>query len=108
MVRTTLEGWGTDDDLLETAVLLTSEVVTNAVQHARSAVELCLSRAEDRIRIAVVDSGSGLIRRRRVEAEDQSGRGTELVETLSDGWGMEREGGAKQVWFELRTGARGG
>lgn len=103
LVRDTLAEWAVRDDLVETAVLLTSEVVTNAVLHARSEVNVFLSRLADRVRVAVQDNDAGPIRRRRVKLEDQSGRGTELVETLSDGWGVERQGTAKQVWFELRT-----
>ena len=103
LVRSTLTEWGTGEDQVETAVLLISEVVTNAVMHARSEVDVLLSRQADRVRIAVQDHDSGVIRRRRAKLEDQSGRGTDLVETLSDGWGIQRHGSAKQVWFELRT-----
>ena len=103
LVRRTLTGWALGDDLIETAVLLTSEAVTNAVLHARSDVDLSVSRLADRVRISVQDRDTGPIRRRRVRLEDQSGRGTELIEALSDGWGTERQGSAKCVWFELRT-----
>ncbi|HET6794710.1 MAG TPA: response regulator [Acidimicrobiales bacterium] len=103
MVRDALTGWEAGEDVVETAILLTSEVVTNAVLHARSEVDLCLTRLADRVRVAVQDGDTGPIRRRRVRPEDQSGRGTDLVEALSDGWGVERNGSSKRVWFELRT-----
>ena len=101
MVSETLTGWGGEDDLVDTAVLLTSEVITNAVLHGGSHVELSVARRAGCIRITVTDSDTGLIRRRRAQLTDQSGRGTELIESLSDGWGIRRQGQAKQVWFEL-------
>jgi DNA-binding NarL/FixJ family response regulator len=107
LVSTTLTAWGVEEDVVDTAVLLTSEVVTNALIHGGSGIEMVVSRAAGRIRVTVSDSDTGLIRRRRVRPTDQSGRGTDLVEALSDGWGICRLGQAKQVWFELRADGAG-
>ena len=99
-VRGVLQGWG-PDELIDSAILLTSEVVTNALMHGRSGIEVSLGRHGDRVRIAVTDSDQGLIRRRAAAPNSQSGRGVDLVESMSTGWGINRFGSGKQVWFEL-------
>lgn len=100
LVRQALEDWGFGG-LVDTAVLLTSEVVTNALVHGRSEVDVSVTLGPDRVRVAVTDTDHGFIRRRRPEETDQSGRGVELVEGMADGWGVLRRGPGKQVWFEL-------
>ena len=88
-------------DLRETAVLLVSEVVTNALRHTGGRVELELWRFVDRVRVEVSDetsrgpvpAGSGLL--------DESGRGLPLMDALSDRWGTSPHGAGKVVWFEL-------
>jgi anti-sigma regulatory factor (Ser/Thr protein kinase)/CheY-like chemotaxis protein len=103
-VRGVLEDWG-EDALVEPAMLLTSEVVTNALVHGRSGVEVCVGRHGDGVRIAVTDSDTGFIRRRPAPAHSQSGRGVELVESMSSSWGIVRFSDGKQVWFELSRSA---
>jgi PAS domain-containing protein/anti-sigma regulatory factor (Ser/Thr protein kinase) len=88
-------------DLRETAVLLVSEVVTNALRHTDGRVDLELWRFADRVRVEVSDetsrgpvpAGSGLL--------DESGRGVPLMDALSDRWGTSPNGAGKVVWFEL-------
>jgi anti-sigma regulatory factor (Ser/Thr protein kinase) len=83
------------------AVLLTSELVTNAVLHGRS--EVCVEvRARDgALRVAVLDENS---RRPAPVAEDPDaldGRGLALVDALADRWGVEERPIGKAVWFEV-------
>lgn len=88
-------------ELRETAVLLVSEVVTNALRHTDGRIELALWRFADRIRVEVADDTS---RSPVVAGSDplaESGRGVPLMDALSDRWGTSPHGDGKVVWFEL-------
>ncbi len=100
-----------DDDALDAAVLLTSELVANAVIHPPSgsdgSVGLRITSYEGAIRCEVTDHGSGFdpasLGRRVPET---GGRGLMLVETLATRWGTGRPSeGSFCVWFELENGA---
>jgi anti-sigma regulatory factor (Ser/Thr protein kinase) len=101
-VRGVLVGWGLPE-LCDTAMLLCSELVTNAVRHAGTTVRISLDRLPDRtVRVAVMD-GAPRGHPRVVEPgeEDESGRGMWLVDRLSSGWGTDHSKHGKAVWFEL-------
>ncbi|WP_432572165.1 ATP-binding protein [Kineococcus sp. SYSU DK005] len=91
------------EDTVEALLLLSSEVVTNAVVHGSGMVRVALSRRGDSLRLEVSDEGGGmpLIGAQREDAE--SGRGMAMVEMLSQRWGTELDEGplGKKVWFEL-------
>ncbi|MGO8958338.1 MAG: ATP-binding protein [Streptosporangiaceae bacterium] len=95
----------------DTAVLLVSELVTNAVTHSKSrceggAVSLVVMESAGGVRIEVADQGSDCsspVVRGDVYASD--GHGLFLVQTLADQWGYLREQSATTVWFWL-SGAR--
>jgi anti-sigma regulatory factor (Ser/Thr protein kinase) len=88
-------------DLRETAVLLVSEVVTNALRHTDGNVELALWRFPDRVRVEVSDDTSRSPVSRGRGLLDESGRGVPLMDALSDRWGTSPHGEGKVVWFEL-------
>lgn len=95
-----LELWGISDR--DAVVLMTSELVTNAVVHARTPLSLSLRSRDGCIRVAVTDDDSRPVHRRRGEATDEDGRGLLLVEAISSAWGVEPLlGGGKVVWCEL-------
>ena len=101
-VRSRCRGAGVPARTCETAVLLTSEIVTNALVHARSAPRLGLSLAHDRLRVEVGDDDPtrpGPVT--DVHPAAHSGRGLRLVEQLSDGWGIDAAEPGKVVWFVL-------
>ena len=86
----------------ETAVLLTSEVVTNALVHAHSAPRLGVSSDADGVRVEVGDDDPvppGPVV--DVEPGASSGRGLRLVDQLSDDWGIRPADSGKVVWFSL-------
>jgi anti-sigma regulatory factor (Ser/Thr protein kinase) len=95
---------------LDTAVLLTSELVTNAVTHSRSrsnggTVTVVIAESKGGVRIEVTDAGSELsapVVRGEVYASD--GHGLFLVQTLADQWGYVRDSGSTAVWFWLAAG----
>jgi anti-sigma regulatory factor (Ser/Thr protein kinase) len=99
-VAKTLVGWGRVNQV-EAAVLLTSELVTNAIIHARTRVVVTLRVVGDSVRIAVVDESTERPYPRPQPDQLGGGRGLMLVEALADSWGVSAEGGGKSVWFEL-------
>jgi DNA-binding NarL/FixJ family response regulator len=91
-----------EPDALATVELLTTELVTNAVQHAASTAQVTAAVTPRGLRVAVIDGGPGVPAVRYggpVEAE--SGRGLALVESLSNAWGIEQSAFGKAVWFEV-------
>jgi anti-sigma regulatory factor (Ser/Thr protein kinase)/anti-anti-sigma regulatory factor len=90
------------EELVERAELLASELVTNALIHARTDVRLRLSLRGQRLHIGVHDGGRRLLRLVGGGPEAEAGRGLLLVERLSRAWGVYRppEGG-KVVWCVL-------
>lgn len=101
-VRATLDGWG-HGDLVETATLLVSELVTNAVLHARSAPEVVVRVRAALVRVEVVDGSERLPVPKGYATDSATGRGLLLVDRLAAAWGTERRSGGKVVWFELRA-----
>jgi hypothetical protein len=95
-----LDQWGYAD-VSDIVVLLVSEMVTNAVLHARSPSELVLRLDVPRLRVEVHDS-SGRAPTRKNYAEDAgTGRGMMIVENLASTWGVDLRDAGKVVWFEL-------
>lgn len=92
-------------DLADTAELLVSEVVTNALVHTDGdtvlTVQLSGSGGRRRLRVEVEDDSGQWLRRRTPGEQASSGRGLLLVEQLADAWGVQPKGDGKRVWFEL-------
>jgi serine/threonine-protein kinase RsbW len=89
----------------ETAVLLVSELVTNAVRHARDthAIALDLEIGNTWLRIEVADADPQWPHRRIPGSLDESGFGLVLVDALADKWGVRDTATGKAVWAELDT-----
>ncbi|MEV1177574.1 ATP-binding protein, partial [Nonomuraea sp. NPDC049784] len=100
VARAQLVEWGLQH-ACEFAELLISELVTNAVRHARGIVRLSLSAADGLLRCEVEDSSPLLPLPRAAADDDEGSRGLLLVEVLSSGWGSVPTGQGKVVWFEL-------
>jgi anti-sigma regulatory factor (Ser/Thr protein kinase) len=91
-----------DPTTRDVGVLLTSELVTNALLYANSSISLHIVETEDAYRISVTDSNSQSVAARRVSPDATSGRGLALVDRLSGSWGVDlREPDGKEVWFEV-------
>ena len=92
---------------LDDIALLVSELVTNSVRHGGAGeddrLELAALREGQRLRVEVTDWGPGFDRdaRPRRPTDEVGGWGLVLVERLADRWGVERDGDATVVWFEL-------
>ncbi|MFD4628047.1 SpoIIE family protein phosphatase [Streptomyces sp. NPDC058475] len=97
--RTQLVSWGLGP-LVDTAELLVSELVTNALRYGEGEIRLRLLL--DRTLVCEVwDAGLVQPRRRRARDTDEGGRGLQLVGLLSAAWGSRRTPRGKTVWFEL-------
>ncbi|HEX8003446.1 MAG TPA: SpoIIE family protein phosphatase [Mycobacteriales bacterium] len=98
-------------EVAEVAVLLTSELVTNAVRHAAGDLRLRILRRPGGLRVEVHDRDATALPQLVARSPDGSddlaegGRGLQLVAELASRWGVETLAGGKQVWFELDTGA---
>ena len=98
---------------LDAAVLLTSELVTNAVMHSSSrcyggTITVLIMDSSGGLRIEVADQGSDLsspVVRGDVYASD--GHGLFLVQTIADQWGYLRDDSGTTVWFWLGTAIAG-
>ncbi len=100
-VRERLRTWDLDD-LLEVAVLLTSEVVANVIVHTASAPSLGVSQDGRGVRVTVVDGSPSPPVLRRHSRTATTGRGVQMLHDLAHDWGWERVGAGKAVWFVLR------
>ncbi|MEU2787500.1 SpoIIE family protein phosphatase [Streptomyces sp. NPDC007100] len=118
-VRTVLADWRTrflpgadtlGDRLTDEAVLLVSELVTNVVVHAGTAVELLCRLEHDGARAAVVVEVSDhhparAVRGRQAASPSGSrGHGLQLVGAVAESWGITYRRDRKTVWFRLQSG----
>ncbi|MFK0160715.1 ATP-binding protein [Streptomyces sp. NPDC090493] len=116
LARQAMCAWGLDEHA-ETAALLISELVTNAIRHtpARRVRVIVTRPAPGWVRVAAVDKApSRLPHLRAVDADAESGRGLRLVDAFADRWGYDLLGShpqrgpwGKSCWAELSVdGAR--
>ncbi|HET6817500.1 MAG TPA: PAS domain S-box protein [Mycobacteriales bacterium] len=94
-----------EDDLLDVATLLTSELVTNGIVHAHTELRVVVDVTERFVRVEVADGNPNLPARREYDESAMTGRGMEMVELLAHEFGAEPlEGDGKRVWFRLVRG----
>ncbi|MFJ5927500.1 SpoIIE family protein phosphatase [Kitasatospora sp. NPDC092948] len=97
--RRTLTGWGLTS-LVEPVVLLTGELLTNALMHAGSPLQLRLFRGT-LLTVEVSDADSREPRLRPSGPHDEGGRGMQLINELAHRWGSRATRDGKVVWFEM-------
>jgi anti-sigma regulatory factor (Ser/Thr protein kinase) len=83
--------------------LLTSELVTNAVLHARSPVRVAIARVAGGVRVEVGDGSINAPVVSHYPLDAQTGRGLAMVDAAASAWGVDRRDGGKVVWFEVRV-----
>jgi anti-sigma regulatory factor (Ser/Thr protein kinase)/anti-anti-sigma regulatory factor len=91
-----------DATVMDRAVLLANELVTNAIVHAHTEIRLRLELRGDRLHIAVRDGSPGFLQLVPPDWQAEGGRGLWLIEQLTRAWGVDRHpDGGKVVWCTL-------
>ena len=106
-VASALVGWAGASETAD-AVLLTSEVVTNAVVHAGphgpdDEIVIKVHRCVDLVRVEVTDTHPGVPVVGDGAVDKAGGRGLVLLESLASAWGVTRCGPGKVLWFEVQA-----
>jgi anti-sigma regulatory factor (Ser/Thr protein kinase) len=105
-VRETLSRWG-ETSTVDDALLVTSELFTNAVLHGSGQIDLYVTLDPEMLRIAVVDEGRRTPERwpEQIPAATPGGRGLRIVDTLASTWGNNCDpAGRTRVWAEMSRG----
>jgi anti-sigma regulatory factor (Ser/Thr protein kinase) len=89
------------DDQRQTAVLLTSELVTNAVLHTATDVTVTARVGREGVRVEVADGSRQAPSLKDYGTEAATGRGLTVLDSLADEWGTTVDELGKVVWFEL-------
>jgi anti-sigma regulatory factor (Ser/Thr protein kinase) len=87
----------------DVAVLLTSELVTNAVTHGRSDARLAVTVTPRAVLVEVGDDNSRHPRLQNLDRDALDGRGLRILDGLATRWGVREESLGKVVWFEVAT-----
>jgi serine/threonine-protein kinase RsbW len=90
-----------DPEVVEVASLLATELVANAVRHARTSMRFGVGCEGGRVRIEVEDGSPAMPVRREPSVAAVDGRGLLLVDRLAAAWGAEPRPAGKVVWLEL-------
>ena len=90
------------EEFVDTATLLTSELVTNGIVHANTDLRVVVEAATTWVRVEVADDNPALPSRRDYDESAMTGRGLEMVELLADDFGVDPiDHDGKRVWFRL-------
>jgi DNA-binding response OmpR family regulator/serine phosphatase RsbU (regulator of sigma subunit)/anti-sigma regulatory factor (Ser/Thr protein kinase) len=103
-VAATLDDWGLATGVTEDAVLVASELITNAVLHGKVPVELRLRATATDLVLQALDGATSLPQRMRPTADDEHGRGLQIVALLAARWGTRPTPSGKSVWCMLPIG----
>jgi len=94
-----------DHECLDVLLLCLSEVVTNAVLHARTGGSVVVCERPEGLRVEASDGSAARPVHRHFTELSPTGRGLHLLDRLSDRWGIDDVStGGKVVWFEITTG----
>lgn len=94
-------GWSEDPDLNLRLATIVSELVTNAILHARTPFMVTVNADDNMIRVDVADQSDVLPAKRAYGSLHPTGRGLHIVEAIADRWGVAPGPSGKTVWFEL-------
>ncbi|HVY08580.1 MAG TPA: SpoIIE family protein phosphatase [Mycobacteriales bacterium] len=101
--QATLADWGIEPGLADDVVLCAGELATNAVLHGQPPIQLRLRHGSDEVFLQVHDSLNAMPRRIRPTADDEHGRGLQIVAMLASDWGIRPTATGKSVWCSFRV-----
>ena len=90
------------DGAIDRVALIASELVTNAVFHAKTEITVELTSGDGAVHVEVFDRGAGRPVFLDNEPDVPGGLGLPIVEALASSWGMRPREGGKGVWAEVR------
>ena len=96
------------EEALDAAMLLTSELVTNAILHARTELVVGVTQGADVLMVTVGDRSTDDPVRQEPDDTRPSGRGMVLIEHMAAQWGVEHDDTGKTVWFTVADGRSDG
>ena len=98
-----LAEWGLGGEAIEPALLVVTELLSNAIDHGRGPVRLAVEHSGERVRIEVHDGSPEPPQPQPHDLLRARGRGLQLVEALSLRWGWTKDPPGKLVWAEVPT-----
>ena len=101
LVRDACADWSLPHDCRETAELVATELVTNAVEHARSSSQLTVAYTGAVLHVSVRDYSASVPRPRPIDIDARRGRGLHLVAALAQNWSVDRHQDGKTIWAGL-------
>jgi anti-sigma regulatory factor (Ser/Thr protein kinase) len=95
---------GCSDRIIDTALVLTSELVTNAARHGAGVIQLDIEVMDGTLQVQVSDASSRRPRIRHPRGDEAGGRGLLIVQTMASDWGTRPRADTpgKTVWFTLQ------
>lgn len=97
-MTSTLQEWHADESRIESALLVATELVANAIVHACSAPVLSLEAVGSELALRVADRSRKLPVTREATTDAAGGRGLLIVDALADRWGVDEDDSGKVVW----------
>lgn len=101
LLTTTLREWGLDDDLVDDAALVVSELASNAVIHAASPFSISARVRSGGLRVSVEDRRRSAMALPEQELLPQPLHGLGVIDLISSDWGVKPTKAGKLVWVEL-------
>ncbi|HEV7523969.1 MAG TPA: ATP-binding protein [Acidimicrobiia bacterium] len=93
---------GAPVEVVDAVTLMVSELATNCVRYVDTDFTVSIERSASQVRVDVADEGGGVVSLRRPQTTDPTGRGLNIVDKLSDEWGVDANADhGKNVWFTL-------
>lgn len=99
--QATLDSWHADAAVLHDALVVVSELVSNAIEHGGGDPVLELHRHGDRVLVRVSDDDPRVPRVQQFDLTARRGRGLMIVQAMAHRWGHEQDAGRKWVWAEM-------
>lgn len=94
-------GGPAEEDVKLRLSTVVSEIVTNAIIHARTDFVVAVFSDAEQIRVEVSDLSDQLPHKRSFDQSSVTGRGLHIVEAMTDRWGVSPGRPGKTVWFEM-------